>query len=133
MYNWDEKYSVGIQSIDDQHKELFELLDSLLEAMIHGQGSTATAWIILKLDYFASVHFQKEEFFFQRFNYPDAEKHIMEHNYFLEKISSLKYELKSGNANLALKLFHLLKDWIERHILIVDKQYSECFLKNGLR
>lgn len=133
MYKWDEKYSVGIRSIDEQHKEIFQLIGSLLEAMKLGQESTSATWLILKLEYFASVHFQKEEFFFQRFNYSGAQKHIIEHNFFIEKIASLKYELKSGKITLAFELLYFLKNWIEHHILIVDKAYSECFLENGLR
>jgi len=26
-YQWEEKYSVGVQSIDNQHKEIFRLLN----------------------------------------------------------------------------------------------------------
>lgn len=133
MYEWEEKFSVGIRSIDDQHKELFKLLDSLLEAMKLGQGLIVASQIIMELESFAIVHFQKEEFFFQRFNYSGAAEHIFEHNFYIEKIASLKSELKSGKITLTLELYIFLKDWIEHHILIVDKQYSECFLENGLR
>lgn len=133
MYKWEEKYSVGIQSIDNQHKELFKLLNSLLEAMKLGKGLIVASQIILELESFAIVHFQKEEFFFQRFDYSGAAEHISEHNFFIEKITTLKSELKSGKITLSLELYVFLKDWIERHILVVDKEYSECFQQNGLK
>ena len=33
IFEWDEKYSFGIQSIDNQHKEIFRLLDQLFQAL----------------------------------------------------------------------------------------------------
>ena len=79
------------------------------------------------------MHFQKEEFFFQRFNFQGSADHIREHNDFTEKVAFLKADLKSGKITLSLELLNFLKDWIDHHILVIDKQYSECFRKNGLR
>jgi len=133
MYNWDEKFSVGIQSIDNQHKEIFKYLNLLLEALKQGKGSVATIQIVQELERYALVHFQKEEFFFIRFNYSGSANHITEHQLFIQKVNNLKSELKTGNVGLAFNLLTFLKDWIEHHILVVDKQYSECFRQNGLR
>ena len=133
MFQWEEKYSVGIQYIDKQHKELFGYLNKLLEAMKQGQASDVITPIILELEKYAVLHFQKEEYFFQRFNFRGAAEHIREHQNFKEKIASLKPELKSGEITLTIELLYFLEDWIDHHILIVDKQYSECFRKNGLK
>jgi len=133
MFQWDDKYSVGIQSIDNQHKEIFQILNKLLEAMKIGHSSDVTTQIILELERYAIMHFQKEEFFFQRFNFQGSADHIREHNDFTEKVVSLKADLKSGKITLSLELLNFLKEWIDHHILVIDKQYSECFRKNGLR
>jgi methyl-accepting chemotaxis protein/hemerythrin len=133
MFHWDEKYSVGIQSIDNQHKEIFGILNKLLEAMKMGYGNDVTTQIIQELERYAVIHFQKEEFFFQRFKYQSSTEHIAEHQYFIKKIAILKPDLKSGKMTLTIDLLNFLKDWIEHHILIVDKQYSECFRQNGLK
>lgn len=133
MFQWDDKYSVGIQSIDNQHKEIFQILNKLLEAMKMGHSSDVTSQIILELERYAIIHFQKEEFFFQRFNFQGSADHIREHNDFTEKVASLKADLKSGKITLSLELLNFLKEWIDHHILVIDKQYSECFRKNGLR
>ena len=133
MFQWDDKYSVGIQSIDNQHKEIFKLLNNLLDAMKQGHGSEVTTEILWKLERYAIVHFQKEEFFFQRFNFQESNDHIREHNDFTKKVVSLKADLKSGKITLSFELLNFLKAWIDHHILVVDKQYSDCFRKNGLR
>lgn len=133
MFKWDEKYSVGIQSIDTQHKQIFEILEKLVEAMKKGHGSDVTTQIILNLERYAVNHFQKEEYFFQRFNFHGSAEHISEHQDFKNKLVSLKSDLKSGKITLTFDLLNFLKEWIDHHILVVDKQYSECFRQNGLQ
>lgn len=133
MYKWEAKYSVGIQSIDKQHKEVFKLLNSLLQALKLGQAGSVINQIILELEKYAVMHFQKEEFFFQRFNYSGAEQHIREHQLFIQKIAEIKAATDDGRIAPSFELFDFLKEWIEHHILVIDKEYSECFLKNGLK
>jgi len=133
MFQWNEKYSVGIQVVDVQHKELFKLLNKLLEAMKQGYASNVTNEIIMELEKYAVLHFQKEEFFFHRFSFSGTEEHIREHQHFIQKVTSLKADLKSGKIIISFELLNFLKDWIDHHILIVDKQYSECFKQNGLQ
>ena len=133
MFQWEDKYSVGIQSIDNQHKEIFMLLNKLLEAMKMGHANDVTIQIIQELERYAVIHFQKEEYFFQRFNYQGSAEHITEHQNFIKKIAVLKSEINSGKMILTIELLRFLKDWIDHHILVVDKKYSECFRQNGLQ
>jgi hemerythrin len=133
MFQWDEKYSVGITSIDNQHKELFMHFNKLLEAMKQGHANDVINQIILKVERYAIIHFRKEEFFFKRFNFQGSADHIREHQNFVNKIASLKSDLESGKITITFELLSFLKEWIDHHILIVDKQYSECFRQNGLQ
>jgi len=133
MFQWEAKYSVGIQSIDNQHKEIFRYLDKLLEAMKQGQASHVINEIVLELEKYARNHFQKEEYFFGRFNYPETDSHVAEHQNFNQKIALFKTDLKNSKNVSSFDLLNFLKEWIEHHILEVDKQYSECFRQNGLQ
>ena len=133
MFQWDEKYSVGITSIDNQHKELFMHLNKLLGALKQGQADDVINQIILKVERYANIHFQKEEFFFKRFNFQGSAEHIREHQDFKSKIVSLKSDLESGKITMTFELLSFLKEWIDHRILVVDKQYSECFRQNGLQ
>ena len=130
MFEWDDKYSVGIKSIDNQHREIFVLLNKLLEAIKMGHASDVTIQIIQELERYAVNHFQKEEYFFQRFNYQGSAEHITEHQNFIKKLAVLKSEINSGKLILTIELLNFLKDWIDHHILVVDKKYYECFRQN---
>lgn len=130
---WNERYSVGIQSIDDQHKEIFRLLDQLLQALKLGKAPQMLLRTITELEVYATSHFYKEEFFFREFNFPDSASHVREHEHFLKKINSLKGDAREGKLQSSLDLLYFLNGWIAHHILIVDIQYSDHFQQNGLR
>jgi len=133
MFEWNEKYSVGIQSIDNQHKELFKHLNVLLHAMKEGKAENVTNQILSELEIYTRNHFIKEEFYFHRFNYPQAAEHIQEHQIFIQKIESFKSEFNARKITLTYELLSFLKDWIDHHIMEVDKKYMECFQRNGLK
>ena len=132
-YQWKEKYSVGVQSIDNQHKEIFRLLDKLFEALKSGQAAQTTIRIIAELENYAVIHFHKEKFFFRQFNYTGSAEHLQEHKQFIEKVASIKADAKSGKLASSFELINFLKTWIDHHILVVDMKYRECFHKNGLQ
>ena len=133
MFSWSDKYSVGVQSIDNQHKEILEILNRLLQALKEGKAHDVVNQIIHDLEQYAYMHFQKEEFFFQRFNYTGSAEHIHEHQQFRDKIMALKSDVISGKVSFTVDLMFFLKEWVEHHILVMDKAYSDCFRQNGLR
>lgn len=133
LFEWDEKYSVGIQSIDVQHKEIFRILDQLFQALKLGKASESIIQIITELEIYAVSHFQREEFFFRQFNYESSDPHIKEHQDFTAKIISLKADAKAGKLTSSFDLLHYLKIWIDHHILNIDILYSELFREKGLR
>jgi hemerythrin len=101
--------------------------------MKNGKTNTILHQIVNDLEKYAILHFQKEDFFFRRFNYTETENHLAEHQFFIDKITTLKKNLKSENFMLSIDLMNFMKDWIEHHILVVDKLYSDCFRQNGLK
>jgi len=133
MFKWDEKYSVGIQSIDNQHKQIFVILDTLYNSLKIGSAEIVLDQIIPELENYTVLHFQKEEFFFKRFNYAESEEHIREHEDFKRNIVKIKTEMQLGRISVSFDLMIFLKKWIDNHILVVDKKYIECFRQSGLR
>ena len=43
MLEWNERYSVGVESIDEAHKEIFSIVNRLRKAMRTGGNSKWTA------------------------------------------------------------------------------------------
>ena len=67
---WDNKYSVGVQALDSQHKVLFDILNELHAAMISGQARQVTGPLLHKLLEYTDKHFTAEENMLSASGYP---------------------------------------------------------------
>ena len=58
---WDERYTLGVEEIDSQHRRLFALLDRLHEAIGQGSDHEEMKKIVMELVRYADEHFSAEE------------------------------------------------------------------------
>lgn len=129
---WDDSLSVNIREIDEQHKTLVNMINQLSDAMTKGKGRTVIGEIIAGLAAYTVTHFQTEEKYFDRFHYPDAEKHKREHEAFVKKVTDFKTAFDSGKVTLSVDVLIFLSNWLTGHIKGTDMEYSVFFIKNGL-
>ena len=81
---WDDRYSVGIQLIDDQHKELIKLTNRLyIDCLTGGEGTQDYFKFALRrtMDYI-EYHFSSEEQLLEKMRYPDRQNHKKQHEDF---------------------------------------------------
>jgi len=119
---WTEELSVGVDEIDDQHKEMFHTLSSLFAAMAAGRAAMEAGKVIDFLGWYAVNHFQTEEKYMDEYRYPDVEAHKKEHEEFRARFSVYKNELDERGISSTL-VMHLLKeisDWLADHIGVTD-------------
>ncbi len=139
---WNDDYNLGIQEIDDQHKQLFGMINRLCVALAEdgnprtfmGKGvqDNITEEILGEMTEYASTHFFVEEKYFQKFQYEKTQEHMAQHELFRLKVDSLKTELANGKESVALETLAYLSNWFVEHILHFDREYVECFHKHGL-
>ncbi len=123
---WNERFSVGNPLIDQQHQELFSLIDQAYGA-IGGDplNEYESLWNILSalLEY-TRFHFAEEEGMLEQAGYPRLAEHKLLHKDLLKKTEALIGALENGEAGVdAESLCQFLKDWIEHHVLTVDRDY----------
>jgi hemerythrin len=130
---WKDQYSVGIKSIDDQHKELFNRINRLFDELPKGNKD-----VVLKvldfLDDYTVFHFNAEQNLMAKANYPGLNDHIQQHEWFKEQISSFKDEVgsKGVGVTLTVKLNKVLVDWLINHVTKTDIQYVPYLKQAGL-
>jgi hemerythrin-like metal-binding protein len=130
---WEEKYSVGVTEIDDQHKRMFTIINELLEAINSNTTGEHLGHIIDGLINYKKFHFATEEKYFKEFNYDETEQHIAKHHEFNDKLMAMKAEYPEYNLEFAFKLVDFLEDWLINHLMVVDQRYKECFKQHGLK
>ena len=124
MFEWKPEYSVQIPEIDAQHQRLFALAAELHAAMSQGKAKTVLEQSLARLVDYTKTHFATEEQFMRKFQYPESGAHKVQHDQLTTQVLDFQKKLRSGEATLTINLMVFLKNWLERHILGSDLQYS---------
>ena len=82
MIKWDNKYSVGISMIDEEHKKFIDIINKATYVMHHDDRPRAISEILVEMTVYAQKHFKTEEFCMKHYKYDDYESHKEEHNKF---------------------------------------------------
>jgi len=127
---WSSALSVGIEVIDDQHKEIFSKANNLMEACQQGKGKQATGEIIAFLDKYVADHFAGEEKLMQKHNYPEYNIHKSQHEKFEDGFKELKSRFESEGPGLQIVVLtnKIIVNWLVSHINSTDKKLG-AFLK----
>ena len=133
MFEWKEKYVLGIDEIDNQHRKLVDLINRLFAAMQSGAGKDVLADTLNGLVDYTRRHFMTEEILMGNYDYPDLEEHMGEHRKFVTEISRFQQEYQSGNTGISIQLISYLRSWLDEHICQTDHRYGDFLREKGLR
>lgn len=121
---WDDKYSVGVTELDNQHKQLITLIGDLYDAMSAQKANDIMGQILTKLINYTKTHFSTEERYMQQYSYPGLSDQKKEHAAFTEKVLKFKEDFDSGRTSMSVSVTSFLKDWLVNHICVSDKKYA---------
>ncbi len=117
---WTPKLSVGIEAIDQQHKELIRRLNLFVSAMKQGKGKAQVAQVLAFLEEYVVTHFRDEETAMQRYGYPseDFGEHRQAHQGFVRQVQQIKEQLDQEGITLpfVVNLQLALAEWLIDHI-----------------
>ncbi len=133
MIRWKEKDSMGISIIDEEHKKLVDILNKAISAKEHNDSPEEIKEILSEMVEYFDEHFSAEEACMIKFNYPEYQSHRNEHLDFIDKTMASYNKLVRGDYQIANELLEYLKQWLVNHIQVTDRQYIDCFKKNGLK
>ena len=124
---WTEDLSVGVDAVDNQHKELFRRINSLVDAIKQGKCKTEITGVIVFLEDYALSHFGEEETFMKDHSYPPYEDHRAQHAIFINNLSELRKELEDVGPSYVLSVTtnQVIVDWIIDHICGTDKKLGQ--------
>jgi len=130
---WTAALATSVGEIDDQHKELFTRVNSLLAAITLNKGRQELETVIQFLTEYVVLHFGTEERYMQKFGYTNFVQHQAQHEQFVKNFLRLKGGLVNGGATPALteELRQLAVDWLLNHITFSDRALG-MFLKKKL-
>lgn len=85
---WKESYGIGVEIIDSQHKQLFEMVENLMRIVNKQQEEVKSESIkaVAFLKDYVVRHFADEEEYQISLNYEGYEKHKRIHEGFIETV-----------------------------------------------
>ena len=130
---WTPDLGTEVQEIDDQHKELFKRIDSLLESWKQGKAVAEVDKVIAFLTEYVVFHFGNEEKYMNKYGYTNKVQHLAQHDMFVKSFGKLRDRFKNEGVKPELieDATQLLVDWLKNHIKYSDKALG-LFLKRKL-
>ena len=133
LIEWSTELSVGIESIDQQHKELMNIINRLDEAMHNDDSIEVLRKTFTDLTHYTQKHFAYEEKLFNLHDYEDGIEHKRQHDELIVQLIELKEKFDHyQKEKLTEQVMAFLKNWLTYHILETDKAYSEHLQEQGV-
>jgi len=128
---WNDRYSVGVKTIDQQHSGLFAIVNELHAAMIKGQAKNVVGSLLEKLIKYTVEHFAYEERMMAAAKYPGLVTHRAHHADLTRQVEDFMARYKRGDGAVNIELLQFLRDWLTRHIQQEDKQYGPFLTRHA--
>jgi hemerythrin len=135
LVTWSNTFSVGIKVIDDQHKELLNLVNDMFNHVVGNEAAERAYFreIIQKAIDYVKVHFSTEEKIMLHTNFSGYAEHKKEHDAFVLAVIDKVRDFEAGKRLTLTDFTRFLKEWILAHIAVMDKQYFAYFRQIATR
>jgi hemerythrin len=123
---WTDDLAVGIHEIDDQHKELFDRINALIEACNQGKGRVEIGKTVAFLEEYVETHFGTEESNMVKLQYPEYAAHKQQHLLFKKNFADIKRQLEEEGPGVHIIILtnHMVIEWLRNHIRTRDKEFG---------
>ena len=132
LFQWTPELSVNVKEIDNQHKQLVNLINLLHDSMKSGKGKDVMGKVLNDLTDYTVYHFGTEERLFQKYRYIEYPQHKKEHDDLTKQVLDVKSKFLAGQTTVTIEVMNFLKDWLNNHIKHSDKKYSAFLNSKGV-
>jgi len=121
---WQNEYTVGVKELDDQHRNLLNTINTLLEEQRDKYEAAKFSPALSSIIHYAYTHFATEERYLLQVHFPNLKQHVLEHIDFIMKTVGLALRIESSSGDeLRIELLRYLKEWYSYHVLGTDRHY----------
>jgi len=126
LLQWKDHYSVGVEAVDHEHKELIELINQLADEVL-AKGTTLTASAFFgDLIRAISAHFALEERFMRERGYDQLSQHKGDHERLLDEILHIMDGCQDDETANRADLANRLDIWFSRHFETHDARLHKA-------
>lgn len=122
--SWNDSFLLNIDVIDQQHKKFFDIFDLIL-LLNKNADVVGVSTVIDELQDYAKYHFITEETLMQNANVSNLKLHIVQHQFFVNKIKEFTIAQNYNNSVLTDQIVVFMRKWLLMHITEIDRMYVE--------
>jgi hemerythrin len=131
LMTWEEKYVTNVNEADEQHQEIFRLVDVLHDSLsgdreLIKENLSALVGVVVE-------HFATEEKLMSETNYPNYEAHKKMHDDLVQQVAAIQEKFNAGETELTEDIIVFVRDWLYNHITNTDKQYGPYLNEKGIQ
>jgi diguanylate cyclase (GGDEF)-like protein/PAS domain S-box-containing protein/hemerythrin-like metal-binding protein len=126
----DNNHLVGLEELDEQHRNLAYFVNRLNEALQHNESPEFIAQIFDELLAAATRHFDTESRYMTEADYPEQEAHEAEHTLLVKELLLFKAQFNQGREHLVLQS---VRDWLLEHIIYEDRKMAAYLIQHGVK
>jgi len=121
IMEWKKSYETGNTVVDSEHKEIFTLVQKVMDATFTSRKEKVNTAVDFLTSY-TLKHFSHEERLMQESAYPDMQKHKAQHKAFAESVGVLVQKINASGETLQLsnEINTVVVDWLIDHVLGSD-------------
>jgi hemerythrin-like metal-binding protein len=133
---WEDKYSLGIKEIDEQHQKMLAIINKLYDLFENKkqEDQAEINRVIKEMADYALYHFATEENYFRLYGYEKAASHIQIHDQYRKKIEEWeKHYADHQDKAIFFEISDFLQKWWDWHINNTDREYVPFMKANGVK
>jgi hemerythrin len=120
LMQWKPEYSVGVESMDDEHREMINLINDTYDKLESDPDAGQIEQCLGDIFSTISMHFALEERLMRKNNYAEYQAHKNDHEELLDQIRDLMDDFAADTSSGAVKLEQSLSDWFAGHFSTFD-------------
>ena len=135
LARFDESIMTGNKMIDEQHIELIEKINQLVQSCEQGREKVKAIKMLHYLADYADLHFNEEEALQERIQYPGLLEHRQKHEDFRRSVSELfeMLEEEEGPSERFVEAVHRnVTEWLYGHIKGFDVSVASYMHMNNI-
>ena len=120
LLQWKPEYSVGIESMDDEHRDMINLINTTYEKLEKNSDTQQIENCLGEILSTISAHFALEERMMRRSRYGEYQAHKDDHEKLLDQIRDLMDGFFDDPATGGKRLEERLSSWFAAHFSSFD-------------
>lgn len=117
---WKPEYSVGVEAVDHEHRELIELVNRIGKALSSGRPLSEVEDEFGDLHRAISSHFALEERFMRERSYDQLPQHKADHERLLDDLREIMDSYRDGRQDSLAQLTEVVDSWFAVHFQTHD-------------